>query len=106
MPAFLCGRAYVDLQVRDVYNVFTLLTLLTLLIEITILMGRLVTSGIKARKRTTIYLTDDLVQALDLAHIQVQKRLNRRVDRTLFLDALLKAGLRHPKEIQRLIGEC
>jgi len=68
-------------------------------------MGRLVTSGIKARKRTTVYLTDDLVEALDLAHIHVQQKLSRRVDKTLFLDALLKAGLKHPKDIQSLIRE-
>ncbi len=68
-------------------------------------MGRLVTSGIKERKRTTVYLTDDLVEALDLAHIHVQQKLSRRVDKTLFLDALLKAGLKHPKDIQSLIRE-
>jgi len=66
-------------------------------------MGRSTTSGIKARKRTTIYLTDDLVEALDLAHIYAQQRLSRRVDKTLFLDALLKAGLKHPKDIQSLL---
>jgi hypothetical protein len=52
-----------------------------------------------------MYLTDDLVKALDLAHIYVQQRLSRRVDKTLFLDALLKAGLKHPKDIQSLLRE-
>ena len=68
-------------------------------------MGRLVTSGIKSRKRTTIYLTDDLVEDLDLAHIHVQHKLSRHVDKTIFLDALLKTGLKHPEDIQSLIKE-
>ena len=52
-----------------------------------------------------MYLTDDLVDALDLAHIQTQQSLRRRVDRTLFIDALLKTGLKHPEEILSFIGE-
>jgi hypothetical protein len=66
--------------------------------------GRQVTSGIKQRRRATVYLTNDLVEALDLAHIQTQQSLRRRVDRTLFVDALLKTGLKHPEEILSLMG--
>ena len=68
-------------------------------------MGRQTTSGIKQRKRTTVYLLNELVEAVDIAHIHVQQKLSRRVDRTLFFDALLKTGLKHPREIQRLISD-
>ena len=69
-------------------------------------MGRKITSGIKQRKRATVYLKSDQWIAMDKAHISVEHELGCRVDRTLFVDALFATGLNHPKEIQRLLGPC
>ena len=69
------------------------------------LVGRQATSGIKERKPTTFYLTVRLAEALELAHIETQHSLRRRVDKTLFFDALLEAGLKHPEEILSWLGE-
>jgi hypothetical protein len=68
-------------------------------------MGRRTTSDIKKRKRTTVYLTGELSRAIDLAYIEAQKNLSRRLDKTIFVDALFKAGLNHAKETQMLLKE-
>jgi hypothetical protein len=68
------------------------------------LMGRQATSGIKERKRVTIYITDRLVKAIDLTHIQTQQSLGHRIDRTLFIDALLQAGLNNPETIIKFLS--
>ena len=67
-------------------------------------MGRPVTSGIKGRKRTTVYLTRAMAEDVMSAQVRVEQGLNRHVDRTLFMDALLKAGLRHPEDIKDSLG--
>lgn len=67
-------------------------------------MGRHATSGIKQRKRTTVYLTKEIARSVDLAYIDAQKDLGRLLDKTLFVDALLTVGLNHTNETQSLLG--
>lgn len=67
-------------------------------------MARRETSGIKQRKKTTVYLTEAINKAVDIAYIGTQHKLRLRLDKTIFIDALITAGLEHPEEIKTLLA--
>lgn len=62
-------------------------------------MGRPPTSRIKERKKVNFYLKREVDRLIEQRHIEVQSSLSRRVDKILFLEALVKAGLDHTEEV-------
>lgn len=62
-------------------------------------MGRPTTSDVKSKTKTPFYLTEELRRAIEQGHIQVEGRLARRVDKTIFINSLIKTGLEHVDEI-------
>lgn len=66
-------------------------------------MGRPPTSRIKERKKVNFYLKKEVDRLIEQRHIEVQSSLSRRVDKILFLEALVKAGLDHTEEVVELL---
>jgi hypothetical protein len=62
-------------------------------------MGRPPTSRIKERKRVNFYLKREVDRLIEQRHIEVQCFLSRRIDKVLFLEALVKTGLDHTEEV-------
>lgn len=62
-------------------------------------MGRPTTSDVKSKIKTPFYLADDTRRAIEQGHIQVEGRLRRRVDKTIFINSLIRTGLEHIDEI-------
>lgn len=62
-------------------------------------MGRPPTSKVKERKKVNFYLKEEVDRLIEQRHIQVQSSLSRRVDKILFLEAVVKAGLDHTDEV-------
>ena len=66
-------------------------------------MGRPPTSKIKERKKVNFYLKKEVDRLIERQHIEVQARLGRRVDKVLFQEALVKAGLDRTDEVVELL---
>jgi hypothetical protein len=66
-------------------------------------MGRPPTSKVKERKKVNFYLKQEVDSLIEQQHIQVQSCLSRKVDKILFLEALVKAGLDHTEEVIELL---
>lgn len=64
-------------------------------------MGRRVTSAIKERKRTTLYLMPELDTRVETAYIKTLNVVGHQIDKTRFLDALIETGLSHSKDITK-----
>ncbi len=68
-------------------------------------MGRPPTSRIKERKKVNFYLRKEVDRLIEQRHIEVQSSLSRRVDKILFLEALVKSGLDHTEEVIELLRQ-
>ncbi len=68
-------------------------------------MGRPPTSKIKERKKVNFYLKKEVDTLVEQRHIEVQSRLGRRVDKALFQEALVKAGLDRTDEVIELLRQ-
>lgn len=66
-------------------------------------MGRPPTSRVKERKKVNFYLKKEVDRLIEQRHIEVQGSLSRRVDKILFLEALVKVGLDHTEEVLELL---
>lgn len=66
-------------------------------------LGRPPTSKVKERKKVNFYLKQEVDRLIEQQHIQVQSSLSRKVDKILFLEALVKAGLDHTEEVIELL---
>ena len=62
-------------------------------------MGRPTTSDVKSKTKTPFYLAEETRRAVKQGHIQVEGWLARRVDKTIFINSLIKTGLEHIDEI-------
>ena len=62
-------------------------------------MGRPPTSKIKERKKVNFYLKKEVDRLIEQRHIEVQRRLSRKVDKVLFSEAVVRAGLDHMEEV-------
>lgn len=68
-------------------------------------MGRPATSRIKERKKVNFYLKKEVDRLIEQRHIEVQSRLGHRVDKVLFQEALVKAGLDRTDEVVELLRQ-
>ena len=68
-------------------------------------MGRPPTSRIKERKKVNFYLKKEVDRLIEQQHIEVQSRLGHRVDKVLFQEALVKAGLDCTDEVVKLLRQ-
>ena len=68
-------------------------------------MGRPPTSRIKERKKVNFYLKEEVDTLIDQRHIQVQSRLSHKVDKILFCEAVVRAGLDHIDEVIKRLKE-
>jgi len=66
-------------------------------------MGRPPTSRTKERKKVNFYLKGEVDRLIEQRHIEVQSSLSRKVDKILFLEALVKAGLDHTEEVIEIL---
>ena len=66
-------------------------------------MGRPPTSKVKERKKVNFYLKQEVDSLIEQQHIQVQSSLSRKVDKILFLEALVKVGLDHTEKVIELL---
>lgn len=69
----------------------------------TMKLGRPPTSKVKERKKVNFYLKQEVDRLIEQQHIQVQSSLSRKVDKILFLEAVVKAGLDHTEEVIELL---
>ncbi|MCK4822904.1 hypothetical protein KA005_44490 [bacterium] len=68
-------------------------------------MGRPPTSKIKERKKVNFYLKKEVDRLIEQQHIEVQARLGHRVDKALFQEALVKAGLDRTDEVVEFLRQ-
>ena len=68
-------------------------------------MGRPPTSRIKERKKVNFYLKKEVDRLIEQQHIEVTSRLGHRVDKVLFQEALVKAGLDRTDEVVKLLRQ-
>ena len=66
-------------------------------------MGRPPTSKVKELKKVNFYLKQEVDNLIEQQHIQVQSSLSRKVDKILFLEALVKVGLDHTEKVIELL---